>query len=231
MLPPMPSRKLEENAAENATQPWPTVSPHDGHRENMAQDHDASTTSNENTSALSDTESLLEESTAHTVLPALPTHFPSISVGFHYIISSILSSLFLIVYVLFASILKSIPRTAWSIWSWCHFRDPNRVRPFYEEEKTRRNIQRGEIRDDIGYYANRVGLTCDEIKVETEDGFILTMHHIIDRTPGAVDSKSTISSSSFLFLPRGQADRNNFRKLSCFTVTWITTIFRDILCQ
>jgi pimeloyl-ACP methyl ester carboxylesterase len=31
---------------------------------------------------------------------------------------------------------------------------------------------------DVGYYARRVGLDCEEFKVQTEDGFIITLWHI-----------------------------------------------------
>jgi hypothetical protein len=42
---------------------------------------------------------------------------------------------------------------------------------------------------DVGYYAQLVGLKSEEVKVETEDGFMLTVQHIIDVRPGAPDWK------------------------------------------
>jgi hypothetical protein len=37
-----------------------------------------------------------------------------------------------------------------------------------------------EFRREVGYYARRVGLDCEEIRVETEDGFVLDLWHIFD---------------------------------------------------
>ena len=84
---------------------------------------------------------------------------------------------------------NTVPLIAWVLWSWFNFKDPNRFRPFYKEEKERKDIETGRLKCDIAYYAKRVGLDCDEAKVETEDGFILAIQHIIDRRPGSVDSK------------------------------------------
>lgn len=35
---------------------------------------------------------------------------------------------------------------------------------------------------DIGYYARRVGLDCEEFRVQTEDGFLISLYHIFDPT-------------------------------------------------
>ena len=122
-------------------------------------------------------------------LPPLPNHLPSISVGFHYVLSSVLSTQFLI-FLLLCAIIKDIPTMARTIWSWLHFKDPNLRRPFYEEERARKHLKRGKLKCDIGYYAQLVGLECDEFKIETEDEFILTVYRIVDRRPGAIDLKS-----------------------------------------
>ena len=126
-----------------------------------------------------------------SLLPPLRHHYPVSTVLFYRLFSSISSSFFLIFGVLFWSILKMIPSMCWTLWSWCRFKDPDSARPFYEKEKARKHIKSGRLKCDIGYYAERVGLKCDESRIETEDGFILTMHHIIDPSPEAVDCKST----------------------------------------
>lgn len=33
---------------------------------------------------------------------------------------------------------------------------------------------------DVGYYARRVGLDCEELKVQTEDGVVLDLWHMYD---------------------------------------------------
>lgn len=102
----------------------------------------------------------------------------------------VLSVCFL-VFVVTCAMAKTVPSMAWTILSWCQFKDPARRRPFYEREKETRAVDAGKLKCDVGYYAQRVGLECHEYHVETEDGFILTIQHIIDRTPGAIDTKST----------------------------------------
>jgi hypothetical protein len=47
------------------------------------------------------------------------------------------------------------------------------------------------LKCDISYYAQLVGLDCEETKIETEDGFILTVQHIIDRRPDSAHWKRT----------------------------------------
>jgi hypothetical protein len=90
--------------------------------------------------------------------------------------------------------IKTVPSIVSAIGSWCCFKDPNRFRPFYHEEKKRKDIKTGKLKCNIGYYAQRAGLDCEEFKVETEDGFILTIQHVIDRRSGSVDAKSKIPS-------------------------------------
>lgn len=129
------------------------------------------------------------EAVSSPLLPPIPIHFTPATTLFYRYLSGFLSTLFLVVVILLGALIKSLPTLCWTIWSWCQFKDPGRFRPFYEEEKERRHLETGKLKCDIGYYAQRVGLECDETTIETEDGFILVMHHIVDRRPGAVDSK------------------------------------------
>jgi Partial alpha/beta-hydrolase lipase region len=138
---------------------------------------------------------MADDETQPTLLipPVSSCQYSSFEALLFNISSSILSPLFLIFCVLVPAILSAIPVLAWAIWSYVQFKDPNRWRPFYEEEKERRYMDTGKIVSDIGYYARRVGLDCEEFKIETEDGYILTMQHLIDKRPGAVPSNRTIS--------------------------------------
>ena len=131
-----------------------------------------------------------DETVSNPLFPPLPVHYSWPTTIFYRILSMILSVCFLI-YVVTCTMLKTVPSIAWTIWSWCQLKDPNRLRPFYNLEKERKGIDSGKLKCDVGYYAQRVGLECDEMQIETEDGFILTIHHIVDRSPRAVDSKST----------------------------------------
>lgn len=139
-----------------------------------------------------------DEAVLTPLLPPIPTSFSTVAAWFYRIISGVLSTLFLIFVILLGALIKTIPSMCWTLWSWCQLKDPNRLRPFYQEEKKRKHLETGELKCDIGYYAQRVGLECDEMKIETEDGFILTMHHIVDRRPGAVDYKRTFCSKFVL---------------------------------
>jgi hypothetical protein len=126
------------------------------------------------------------------LLPPIPTHFSLPTYCLYSFTSTILSTFFLVFYVLLGALLKSITSLVWTLWSWCQLKDPNRNRPFYEEEKRRRHIKTGKLKCDIGYYANQVGLECHETKIETEDGFVLTMQHVIDVRPGAIEPSRII---------------------------------------
>ena len=134
----------------------------------------------------------VNDTVLNPLFPPISTHYSSPTVQFYRFTSAILSSLFLVFVVLLCAIIKSIPTLGWTIWSWCQFKHPDRFRPFYEEERARKHIKPGKLKCDIGYYAQLVGLECDESKIETEDGFILTIHHIVDRRPAAVASKSRL---------------------------------------
>jgi len=131
-----------------------------------------------------------DETHASPVFPTIPPRFSTLAIWFYGFSSAMLSTFFLVFYVLIGALIKSLPTIAWDVWSWCQFKDPGRFRPFYEEEMERKHLDTGKLVCDIGYYASRVGLECDEVKTETEDGFILTMQHIVDRRPGATPSKS-----------------------------------------
>ena len=134
-----------------------------------------------------------DETYPSPVFPPIPTRFSTPAVWFYRISSAPLSTFFLVFYVLGGALIKSFPTIAWDIWSWCQFKDPERFRPFYQEEKERKHLDTGKLVCDIGYYARRVGLECDEMNTETEDGFILTMQHIVDRRSGAASATSTSS--------------------------------------
>ena len=126
-----------------------------------------------------------DETALHSHFPPVPTHYSFIAKYFYRILSFFLSILFLSCNVIIATF-HSVPSIGWVILSWLRFKDPNCHRPFYELEKSRRKIPTGRLKCDVGYYAKLVGLDTQEFNIETEDGFILTVQHIIDRRPGAV---------------------------------------------
>lgn len=60
---------------------------------------------------------------------------------------------------------------------------------------------------DIGYYARRVGLDVEEFKVQTEDGFIITLYHVYDPReykPVSVEKREPGEPKVF---PKGQSER------------------------
>jgi hypothetical protein len=126
-------------------------------------------------------------------LPAKSTGYSSLTTWWYRIVSGLLSTIFLIFYVLLGALIKAIPSGLWVLWSWCTFRNPDRYRPFYVAEKERRRMKTHRMKADISYYAGHVGLDCEEMKVETEDGFILTMQRIVDRRPEGINSRRTPS--------------------------------------
>ena len=129
-----------------------------------------------------------DETVSNPLFPPLPSHYTFLTIQLYRLLSLFLSVAFLI-FIMTCAMFKTVPSVMWVLWSWCRFKDPNRFRPFYEQEKTRKHIETGKLKCDIKYYTQRVGLECEESKVETEDGFILTIQHIIDRRPGSVDFK------------------------------------------
>lgn len=165
-----------------------------------------------------DTPKHADETVSNPLFPPLPKHYSFATVQLYRILSMILSVGFL-VFVLICAMVKTLPSIFWVIWSWCQFKDPHRLRPFYRREKERKHLKTGKLKCDVGYYAQRAGLECDETKIETEDGFILTIQHIVDRRPEAVSSKSASTS---------ELAKN--RKISCAIATWVTAGVWDILC-
>jgi Partial alpha/beta-hydrolase lipase region len=131
-----------------------------------------------------ETDACATEDSTDSLLPFIPTHYSLFVVHSTHVLSLLLSSFFLVFYVLVGALLKSIPSMLWTLSSWIQFKDPGRNRPFYEQEKARKHLPRGLLKCDIDYYAKRVGLSCEESKIETEDGFILTLQHIIDKSAG-----------------------------------------------
>lgn len=136
-----------------------------------------------------DTSKYADEAVSNPLFPPVPTRYIWSTVLFYRVLSMILSVCFL-VFVVTCAMAMAVPSVAWTILSWCQFKDPDRLRPFYILEKERRRIDPGKLKCDVGYYAQRLGLECHESQVETEDGFILTIQHIVDRTSGAADAKS-----------------------------------------
>jgi hypothetical protein len=136
-----------------------------------------------------------DETVSNPLFPPLPTHYSLSTKLFYLSLSSILSAVFLTV-VMLGAMVKTVPSICWVIGSWCCFKDPNRLRPFYQQEKERRRIETGKLKCDVGYYANRVNLECEETEVVTEDGFILTIQHIVDRSAQATDWKRTSFAGS-----------------------------------
>lgn len=125
----------------------------------------------------------VEEVTA-SALPQIPNYTPLARFTFNFL-SPCLSPLFL-GSILLGAQYNAFCSLTWFTWCWCrYFKSPDEKRPFYRLEQERRHIPRGDLKCDIKYYARRVGLESDEFKIETEDGFILTMQHIVDRRPGA----------------------------------------------
>lgn len=133
-----------------------------------------------------------DETASNSPFPSLPRHYSALTILFYCILSTFLSLIFLILVVTCAMI-KTLPSAAWISLSWCRFKNPDRLRPLYHREKERKHIQTGKLKCDIEYYAERQGLNCKEHKVETEDGFILTIHHITNRGSEPIDPKSKIA--------------------------------------
>jgi Partial alpha/beta-hydrolase lipase region len=160
-----------------------------------------------------------DETVSNPLFP-LPSHYTFLSIQIYRLLSMFLSVGFLI-FVMLCAMAKTVPSVVWVLWSWCRFKDPDRFRPFYQQEKGRKHIKTGKLKSDIGYYAQRVGLDCEEFKVETEDGFLLTIQHIIDPKSGSVDPKS----NNFLRVEL------MIREVSCTVVTWTNAIVWSLLCQ
>jgi hypothetical protein len=94
--------------------------------------------------------------------------------------------------ILTCALLKPIPSFFSNLWS-CSWSFRNRRGGEIEHQQGQENQLHGTdtLKCDISYYAQLVGLNCEETKIETEDGFILTVQHIIDRRPDSVHWKRT----------------------------------------
>jgi Partial alpha/beta-hydrolase lipase region len=129
-----------------------------------------------------------DEAVSNPLFPPLPVHYSFATIQLYRFLSMILSVVFLSI-VMLGAMVKTIPSIWWVTWSRLRFKDPNRLRPFHQQEKERRHIDKGKLKCDIGYYAQRVNLESDETEIVTEDGFILTIQHIVDRSTGSTDWK------------------------------------------
>ena len=129
-----------------------------------------------------------DETVSSPLFPPISTHYSFLMVQFYRMTSTFLSFIFLTV-VVFCAMIKTVSFAAYVLWCWLRLTNPNHLRPFIKQEEERKHINTGKLMCDVGYYARQVGLDCEETKIETEDGFILTIQHIVDRRPGSVDSK------------------------------------------
>jgi hypothetical protein len=129
-----------------------------------------------------------DEAVSNPLFPPLPAHYSFATIQLYRFLSMILSVVFLSI-VMLCAMVKTIPSIWWVTCSRVQFKDPNRLRPFHQKEKERRHLDKGKLKCDIGYYAQRVNLECEETEIVTEDGFILTIQHIVDRSTGPTDSK------------------------------------------
>lgn len=158
-------------------------------------------------------------SRTHPLFPPLPLYGPpsmmrNLQCTAFRTTAFFLSTAFLAVIVL-GSVFTSMPLMLNHIGLRLSFRNPDKRRPFYDEEVRRKaarqeasdnwqrqrrrrgsqakqdNEERGSTRDyepteggpdplvcDVAYYARRVGLDIEEFKVQTEDGFIITLWHV-----------------------------------------------------
>ncbi|CAD6446977.1 2f2e1980-9019-4bcb-9c2e-ee9b1e849886 [Sclerotinia trifoliorum] len=159
-------------------------------------------------------------SKTHPLFPPLPLYGPSsitrsLQCWTFRTTSFFLSCAFLGLIVMGAGVM-SVPAICRYIWYKATFRDPDRGRVFYDEEKererrrkedemrwkrlNRRKFSHEKMDDnedeagqgefvpteggkdplvcDVGYYARRVGLDVEEVKVQTEDGFIIVLWHV-----------------------------------------------------
>jgi hypothetical protein len=130
----------------------------------------------------------VDENVSNLRFPPLQTRYSFLTILFYRILSCILSLNFLLV-IMFCALVKAVALGLWSLFSGYPLRDPAQSRPFYELERERKKLDMGGLMRDVGYFAERGGLCCQEFKVETEDGFILTVQHVLDCSPGSVHYK------------------------------------------
>lgn len=142
--------------------------------------------------------------------------------------------------IVLGSAFTSVPLMLKHIGLRLSFKDPDARRPFYQEEKNRREMRKSAAREwkrqrrrrrdqsrkvegkeqeegpekefepteggsdpilcDVGYYARRVGLDMEEYKVQTEDGFIITLWHLynpLDYTPVSAERRDYMAPHIF----------------------------------
>lgn len=163
---------------------------------------------------------------SHTnpLFPPLPLYGPPSTLRdiqcFFFRISSFFLSLAFLGVIVLGALFTSIPKVCNRIYHRLTFRNLDKKRPFYEEERRRAQNRtekehawrrrmsssasktnlsidgtdeecaaeefppteggRDPIICDVGYYARRVGLDVETFKVQTEDGFIIDLHHVYD---------------------------------------------------
>ncbi|KAF8246110.1 alpha/beta-hydrolase, partial [Wilcoxina mikolae CBS 423.85] len=99
-------------------------------------------------------------------------------------VSGMLSLCFLAVVVM-GAVVESVPEVVGRRLLRMRGVDPDSRRPFIEVEKVREKERREKKEKevlicDIGFYARKEGLEAEVYTVETEDGFLLELHHIFD---------------------------------------------------
>jgi hypothetical protein len=161
------------------------------------------------------------EATADRQFPPCPTRYPLPAILLYRFTSTILSPIFLSS-ILICALLKPIPAFCSKLWSCCwSFRNHKGCKIKHQQDQN--DLQGTDtLKCDISYYANLVGLDCEETKIETEDGFILTLQHIIDRRPDSVHWKRTNPNNLRCI---------DFRKIPCSTCSRSDAVIRCILCQ
>ncbi|TQN65593.1 Sterol esterase 2 [Colletotrichum shisoi] len=152
---------------------------------------------------------------SHTnpLFPPLPLYGPpSLLRDLHcmvFRISAFFLSLAFLGVIVLGALFTSIPPLCRRIFYRLTLQNPDKKRPFFEEEARRAKVREEENRKwkrsnsldkdreiadefvpteggpdpivcDVGYYARRVGLDVEELQVQTEDGFIIDLWHVYD---------------------------------------------------
>ncbi|GKT55370.1 sterol esterase 2 [Colletotrichum tofieldiae] len=152
---------------------------------------------------------------SHTnpLFPPLPLYGPpSLLRDLHCLvfrISAFFLSLAFLGVIVLGALFTSIPPLCTQIFYRLTLRNPDKKRPFFEEEARRNKVRKEESRKwrrreslgkdreladefvpteggpdpivcDVGYYARRVGLDVEEFQVQTEDGFLIDLWHVYD---------------------------------------------------
>ncbi|KZL81032.1 sterol esterase [Colletotrichum incanum] len=152
---------------------------------------------------------------SHTnpLFPPLPLYGPpSLLRNLHCLvfrISAFFLSLAFLGVIVLGALFTSIPPLCRQVFYRLTLRNPDKKRPFFEEEARRNKLRQEENRKwrrresmgkdmalagefvpmeggpdpivcDVGYYARRVGLDVEEFQVQTEDGFLIDLWHVYD---------------------------------------------------